>query len=851
MLANLAPWLIYPATMSVCLGLYAGLRGAEVPLPWAMYLPAFLGAGLVTFFEWRSPHRAAWQPKRTTVMNDLAYMTLVQMLLPPGVAFLFVLALIGPLNAAGLTFSGLWPTAWPVWAQAALMLLTADFLRYWLHRASHRYAPLWRLHAVHHSPEQLYWLNVGRFHPLEKALQMTLDTLPFMLLGVGPDVIALYFVFYAVNGFFQHCNIELRFGWLNWIVSSAELHRWHHARNPGESDHNFGNNLIVWDWLFGTRYLPDNRDSDDLGLPNRHYPASFLAQLRTPFVAHIARQPAPMPPLPASLDALIRLFRRFVLQGLMSTYRYRFWQPLARHATHPAAAQATVLRNLLTRNRDSRFGREHHFATVTDLDAFRANVPVQQYDDLRPYIEAQMAGEAALTVDAPVLYALTSGTTGQPKYVPVVPEALRQHRRGQRLYTWLQYRACPQAFDGPALGLVGSAVEDRTEQGVPVGSVSGTLYASMPGFMRARYVAPPEVFAIADYDLKYRTLAHLALRHPDLAYLAGANPSSFLRLQAILNAHRDELVAGVEQGRFSGWAEFSPDLQQALMPYTLPLPERAAVLRALNGPLVFANVWPHLRLLATWTGGSCGIALARLAHDLPPDCTVFDIGYVSTEFRGTVSLAPGQPGGLPLLNQHLYEFVEQRAWDAGQPVFLGLHELVEGPLYYVIVTTCSGLYRYFMNDLVAVDGWLAATPLLRFVQKGRGVTSITGEKLYEGQFLDAMHELDSHHGAVFYLLLADEDASRYVLYLESGGVCQAEAFSDALDQALAHRNIEYRDKRASGRLSPPAVHQLRTGAGDAYKQHGLARGQREGQFKYLVLQYRRECTFPFDAWRVE
>jgi len=816
-----------------------------------MYLPAFLGAMLVTFFEWLEPHRTAWQPDRTTLANDLAYMTMIQMLLPPGVAFLLVLALIAPLKTAGLTLDGLWPSTWPVWTQAALMLLTADFLRYWLHRASHRYAPLWRLHAVHHSPGRLYWLNVGRFHPLEKVLQMTLDTLPFMMLGVGSDVIALYFVFYAVNGFFQHSNIRLRFGWLNWIISSAELHRWHHARNPEESDRNFGNNVIVWDWLFGTRYLPAGRSSDDLGLLNRHYPMGFLTQLRTPFVAHIASQAVPMPPLPAPLDASVRLFKHLVLRLLMATYGYRFWRPLARHAARPAAAQATVLRTVLARNRDSRFGSEHHFATIANLDAFRARVPVQQYDDLRPYIEAQMAGEMALTADAPVLYALTSGTTGQPKFVPVVPEALRQHRSGQRLYTWLQYRACPQAFDGPALGLVGSAVEDHTEQGVIIGSVSGTLYASMPGFMRTRYVVPAEVFTIADYDLKYLTLAQLALRHSDLAYLAGANPSSFLRLQAILNTHREELIAGIEQGRFSGWRDFSPAVQQALMPHTLPLPDRAAALRSLSGPLVFANAWPRLSLLATWTGGSCGIALTRLKNDLPPDCIVFDIGYVSTEFRGTVSLAPDQPGGLPLLDQHLYEFVEQHAWEAGKPVYLSLHELVEGPLYYVIVTTCSGLYRYFMNDLVAVDGRLAATPLLKFVQKGRGVTSITGEKLYEGQFIDAMQELTSQHHAAFYLLLADEDASRYMLYLEPSDTCEIGNFADALDQALATRNIEYRDKRASGRLLAPVVHLVRTGTGDAFKQHGLARGQREGQFKYLALQYRRECTFDFDSWRLK
>jgi sterol desaturase/sphingolipid hydroxylase (fatty acid hydroxylase superfamily) len=839
---RLSPWLIYPATMAGCLVLHFALRAHAVPLPWSMYLPAIAGAALVTFFEWRMPHRSAWIPDRSTVANDVAFMTLVQMLLPPAVAMLFVLLLVEPLSSAGLTLPRLWPHGWPAWAQAVLMLFVADFLRYWLHRAAHRYPPLWRLHAVHHAPEQLYWLNVGRFHPLEKALQMAFDTLPFMLLGVGAEVIAMYFVFYAVNGFFQHSNVELRFGWLNWLVSSAELHRWHHARNPAVSDHNFGNNLIVWDALFGTRYLPRGGDSDDLGVLNRAYPQGFLAQLRTPFVAQIDKQVTPLPPS--------AWLRRLALRGWMAFHRWRDWHPLARQARQPETAQRAVLASILARNRDTRFGQAHGFATIRDIDAFRARVPVQHAPDLQPWVTAQMAGEAALTAEPPVLYALTSGTTGAPKHIPVLRRTLREHRRSQRLYTWLQYRTCPAAFDGPALGLVGSAVEGHTACGTPVGSVSGTLYASMPGFMLERYVAPVEVFAIDDYALKYRTLVQLALRHPDLAYLAGANPSSFIRMQEIANVHRDALIDGVERGVFAGWDDFPCDLRRALAPATLPMPRRAAELRALPAPLTFASLWSQLRLLATWTGGSCGIALARLGSDLPPDCTVFDIGYVSTEFRGTLTLRAADAAGLPLLDHHFYEFVEQSAWDAGRPAFLGLHELAEGPLYYVVITTGSGLYRYFMNDLIAVEGRMAATPLLRFVQKGRGVTSITGEKLYEAQVIDAMGELEGTLHATFYLLLADEAASRYRLYLEPHGAVDTLVLAEALDAALAQRNLEYRDKRASGRLLPPEAILLRRGAGDAYKQRALASGQREGQYKYLVLQYRRECAFDFTPWEL-
>jgi sterol desaturase/sphingolipid hydroxylase (fatty acid hydroxylase superfamily) len=163
------------------------------------------------------------------------------------------------------------------------MILVVDFLRYWLHRAAHENKYLWQLHSVHHSVEQLYWLNTARFHPLEKALQMSLDSLPFLLMAVDERVLALYYIAYATNGFFQHSNIRLRFGVLNYVIGSAELHRWHHSRKPKESNANYGNNVIIWDLLFGTWYLPKDRDIQALGLQDRRYPRSFLAQMRAPF----------------------------------------------------------------------------------------------------------------------------------------------------------------------------------------------------------------------------------------------------------------------------------------------------------------------------------------------------------------------------------------------------------------------------------------------------------------------------------------------------------------------------------------------------------------------------------------
>jgi sterol desaturase/sphingolipid hydroxylase (fatty acid hydroxylase superfamily) len=217
------------------------------------------------------------------VKTDLAFMTVVQLALPPLAGFLFAHALIGPARALDLPVAALWPHAWPIWSQAMAMVLAVDFLRYWLHRAAHENDTLWRLHSVHHSVQQLYWLNTARFHPIEKALQMMLDSVPFLLLGVDARVLALYYVAYSTNGFFQHCNVRLRYGVLNYIVGSAETHRWHHSREPREANRNYGNTVIVWDLLFGTWFLPDSREVGALGLREPHYPKSFWGLLKAPF----------------------------------------------------------------------------------------------------------------------------------------------------------------------------------------------------------------------------------------------------------------------------------------------------------------------------------------------------------------------------------------------------------------------------------------------------------------------------------------------------------------------------------------------------------------------------------------
>jgi hypothetical protein len=145
-------------------------------------------------------------------------------------------------------------------------------------------------------------------------------------------------------------------------------------------------------------------------------------------------------------------------------------------------------------------------------------------------------------------------------------------------------------------------------------------------------------------------------------------------------------------------------------------------------------------------------------------------------------------------------------------------------------------------------GRLHRTPLLRFVQKGKGVTSITGEKLYESQVLSAVRVVLEEQGVSsrFLMMLADEADHRYILYLEIEGEQRpdASAVAIAVDRKLAELNVEYHAKRESRRLENLQTVWLRRGAGEAYKEHCVRQGQREGQFKTIALAYR--ASFGFD-----
>ncbi|MCY4665515.1 MAG: GH3 auxin-responsive promoter family protein, partial [Acidimicrobiaceae bacterium] len=392
---------------------------------------------------------------------------------------------------------------------------------------------------------------------------------------------------------------------------------------------------------------------------------------------------------------------------------------------------------------------------------------------------------------------------------------------------------------------------------------TGKLRENQPRLLRRRYTLPVSVADVEDYESRYLIMAILGLADPAVTSIGTANPSTLIRLLAVIHEHADTILRAVAGGRLPD--DLAAQLDPEEDPGLKPRPDRAAQLQRVldtHGRLTYGAVWPRLAGLVTWTGGSCGAALGSVEPLLPESCIVIEAGWVASEMQGTINVDPASNTCVPVLGDTFFEFAEREAWEAGSREMLPVGELETGRDYYVVVTTPDRLYRYDMNDIVRVTGWVGATPALVFVQKGSGTTSITGEKLHESQVLDTVaHVLDDHGlTASFFIMLADVDAASYTLYLEPGGPtagrapspgagpASEQALAAEIDDRLRSMNIEYDSKRASGRLGALSLRRLQPGTGAQYRRRQVAAGQRDAQFKYLHVQYRHDCAFDFDAF---
>ena len=164
--------------------------------------------------------------------------------------------------------------------QFVFLILVADFLAYWRHRAEHIW--FWPIHAVHHCPRELHAANdIG--HPLQAFFSLAFIGIPMSLIQVeGPTVPFVVGSFISMLSIYIHSPIELHFGGLRKVVVDNRYHRIHHSLEEKHFDKNFSICFSIWDYLFGTAYDP--RDEwPEVGVADVPPPRTIGEYLRLPF----------------------------------------------------------------------------------------------------------------------------------------------------------------------------------------------------------------------------------------------------------------------------------------------------------------------------------------------------------------------------------------------------------------------------------------------------------------------------------------------------------------------------------------------------------------------------------------
>jgi len=272
---------------------YASYLWQEITSPtWNSYFYWLIGLSFfVWFLELTLPWRKSQKPFRKDFWLDAFYMffnfflfSLVAYNAISNVAvelFNDLLALLGLSNIVAITID-----SWPTGLQLLLLFILADFIQWNTHRLLHNVPWLWQFHKLHHSVKEMGFAAHLRYHWMETIVYKSIQYLPLAMIGYGLlDFFAVH-IFALAIGHLNHANLNWNYGPLRYLLNSPRMHIWHHARElPAghKNGVNYGISLSIWDYLFGTAYVPHEGRDIELGFADdEQFPKKFTRQIIYP-----------------------------------------------------------------------------------------------------------------------------------------------------------------------------------------------------------------------------------------------------------------------------------------------------------------------------------------------------------------------------------------------------------------------------------------------------------------------------------------------------------------------------------------------------------------------------------------
>ncbi|HEY4055963.1 MAG TPA: GH3 auxin-responsive promoter family protein [Kofleriaceae bacterium] len=501
------------------------------------------------------------------------------------------------------------------------------------------------------------------------------------------------------------------------------------------------------------------------------------------------------------------------------------------------AAQATLLEQCVGANAETVFGRDHGFANIRDIDAYRAQVPIRHYEQLSPWIErATEAEPSVLTKNDPLRFWKTTGTTSRAKRIPVTSASQARVTESFLALQGTQMHYYPQTNERADTTLVAHISPKPIKEYLGGGKFPFCSTTEVPvdinprsaGFI-APWLAPLQQTPENDAERLYFLLLFTSLH--DLRAIYCLHPSRFQTIASALEKSVGRLTGELRAGTLLGVAAREPR------------PDRAAELLAIaerTGTLKPSDVWPNLVYVSSWSG-------SYISRYMPVIESHFSRQFlampsISSECFLTMTIDEDRIGQPLNIRGGIFEFIPSETKVEEHTPTLQFHELSVDATYEVVITTLAGLYRYATADIFRVTGFAGGVPRFEYIGR-RSVSDLTGEKLAEEQVSDVMKAVLGARdlsGANFTLCAVQDDGSgvkpRYVLALEAAISADAAAeLAAQIDTRFRSTNSRYELKRNFNDLDPVRVDVLAPGTFAEYRALLIKRGMPAGQLKDRVL----------------
>lgn len=214
-----------------------------------------------------------------------------------------------------------------------------------------------------------------------------------------------------------------------------------------------------------------------------------------------------------------------LLSFISKAFAARIAQKTKSWSMNPVETQDRVFKYLIKTARDTAFGQDHRFRSISNYEEFKIHVPVRDYEGLKPYIDRMIAGENdVLWKGKPLYLSKTSGTTSGVKYIPITKESIPNHIGSTRnaLLSYIHETGNADFLNGKLIFISGSPALDTSKQ-IPIGRLSGIVNHHVPAYLKRNQLPSFETNCIEDWENKIDAIVNETLPQ-DMSFISGIPP---------------------------------------------------------------------------------------------------------------------------------------------------------------------------------------------------------------------------------------------------------------------------------------------------------------------------------------